>query len=94
MKIKRIELICIFILHFTQGNESLQVVLVKQVPSFTWPSLLKDASVLPSDLPVQPSRELSLPPSNLRTEMEECDFGDDEMDKEYTFGNDQSIHFP
>lgn len=55
--------------------------------SFVWPSLLKDSTVLPSDLPVQQIRELSLPPTNLRTEMEECDFGDDEMDKEYTFGN-------
>lgn len=75
------------ILHFAQGNESLQVVLVKQVPSSSWPSLLKDATVLPSDLPIQQIRELSLPPSNLRSEMEECDFGDDEMDKEYSFGN-------
>lgn len=59
---------------------------MKQVQDFTWPSLLKGAIVPPSELPVQPIRELALPPTNLRTDMEECDFGDDEMDKEYTFG--------
>lgn len=75
-----------FRLLILQGNESLQVVLVKQGEEFTWPSLLKGSTVPPSDLPAQSIRELALPPSNLRTEMEECDFGDDEMDKEYSFG--------
>lgn len=74
---------------FSQGNESLQVVLVKQMQSLEWSSLLKDIVVPPSDMPIQPIRELSLPPSNLRSEMEECDFGDDEMDKEHTFGKAQ-----
>lgn len=37
-------------------------------------------------MPLQPIRELSLPPSNLRTEMEDCDFGDVDMDKEHSFG--------
>lgn len=61
---------------------------MKQTQSFTWPSLLKDVVILPTtDMPLQPIREMSLPPSNLRTEMEDCDFGEDDMDKEYSFGN-------
>lgn len=69
-----------------KGNESLQVTLVKQMQSFAWPSLQKDVVVPPTDMPLQPIRELTLPPSNLRTDMEDCDFGDDDMDKEYSFG--------
>lgn len=71
---------------FFKGNETLQVVLVKEVESSTWPSLLKNIIINQSEVPIQQIRELALPPSNLRTEMEDCDFGDDEIDKEYSFG--------
>lgn len=59
---------------------------MKQAQTSTWPSLLKGVVILPTDTPLQPIRELALPPSNLRTEMEDCDFGEDDMDKEYSFG--------
>lgn len=62
------------------------MVLVKEAESSTWPSLLKNIIIGQSEVPIQQIRELALPPSNLRTEMEDCDFGDDEMDKEYSFG--------
>lgn len=62
------------------------MVLVKEAESSTWPSLLKNIIINQSEVPLQQIRDLALPPSNLRTEMEDCDFGDAEMDKEYSFG--------
>lgn len=68
-------------------NESLQVVLIKLEQSSSWNSLLKDIEIQPGEIPAQPVREISMPPAlSLQSEMEECDFGDDDMDREYSFG--------
>lgn len=56
------------------------------MPELEWPSLLKDRIVLSSELATQQIRELALPPAHIRTEMEDCDFGEDECDREYSFG--------
>lgn len=41
----------------------------------------------PTELPLQPIRDLPLPQAvNLRSEMEECDYGDEDMESEFSFG--------
>lgn len=60
---------------------------MKQEPAGAWNSLLKDVEIQASELPAQPVRDLSLPPaSSLQSQMEECDYGDDDMDRDYSFG--------
>lgn len=69
----------------------LTVTLNKTEPITTWNSLSKSEEILPTDLPVQPIREMPMTSAvNLRSEMEECDFGDEDMECEYTFGKCQS----
>lgn len=65
----------------------LEINLVKKEQGVDWLSLLKDIVIPSSELSVQPIRDLSLPPAhNIRSEMEECDFGDEDCDREFTFG--------
>lgn len=56
------------------------------MPDIEWSSLFKDHIVPPGELIAQPIRELALPPAHIRTEMEDCDFGEVDCDREYTFG--------
>lgn len=63
----------------------------KAEPITTWPSLSKSEEIWPTDLAAQPIRKMPQPSAvNLRSEMEECDFGDGDMESEYTFGKSQS----
>lgn len=66
----------------------------KTEPIITWTSLSKSEAILPTDLPAQPMREMPMPSAvNLRSEMEECDFGDEDMESEYGFGKFQANCF-
>lgn len=64
----------------------------KTEPIITWTSLSASEEILPTDIPAQPIREMLMPSAvNLRSEMEECDFGDEDMESEYTFGKSQQV---
>lgn len=66
--------------------------LVKSELNVLWSSLLKNTAINPSEEPAQAIRDLSQPPtSTLRTEMEECDFGDNDIEREYALGE---LNFP
>lgn len=65
----------------------MEVTLIKTEKSVTWDSLLKNVTVNPCEEPVQAIRDRSQPlTSTLRTEMEECDFGDNDIEHEYSLG--------
>lgn len=69
-------------------NELLQVTLAKLEANIVWKSLLKDTEIHPVEHPIQSVRDLSQPPtSTLRTEMEDCDYGDCDIESEFTLGN-------
>lgn len=66
----------------------MQVTLVKTIADKIWKSLLSDIDIEASETPAQAIRDLSQPPtSTLRTEMEDCDFGDSDIESEFFFGN-------
>lgn len=70
-----------------QENEQLQVTLVKISTDKMWRSLLKNIDIAPSTGSMQCIRDLSQPPtSTLRTEMEDCDYGDGDLESEYFLG--------
>lgn len=61
--------------------------LVKSEPNMVWTSLLKNITINPSEEPVETIRDLTQPlASSLRTEMEDCDFGDSDIEREYSLG--------
>lgn len=65
----------------------LEITLMKSEPNVSWDSLLKNSLISSSDEPLQAIRDLTQPlASSLRTEMEECDFGDNEVEREYSLG--------
>lgn len=68
--------------------------LVKTEPNVMWSSLLKNATINPSEEPTQAIRDLSQSlTSTLRTEMEDCDYGDNDIEREYSLGELQThIH--
>lgn len=60
---------------------------MKKEPISSWPSLLRDVEIAPTDQPAQSIRDLSQSfASRLRTDMEECDYVEN-MENEYYFGN-------
>lgn len=58
---------------------------MKKDESSPWLSLLKDSAVPSTEQADSSATELSQYDSRLRTEMEECDYGDD-FESEYLFG--------
>lgn len=69
-----------------QENEQLHVTLIK-LSTDPWKSLLKDIEIHPIEHPKVESHNLPQPPkSTLRAEMEDCDFGDGDLENDYSFG--------
>lgn len=70
----------------------LQITLIKAVTDSVWPSLLKNINIPPSDYTAQPVRDLAQPPTAiLNKEMEECDYGDGDLDSDYFLGIYQTL---
>lgn len=61
--------------------------LVKTISDKIWESLLSDIDIEPCEPSVQPIRDLSQPPTlSLRIEMEDCDYGDSDIENEVFLG--------
>lgn len=61
--------------------------LVKVNPDKVWKSLLSNIDIQPCEPSAQVIRDLSQPPtSSLRTEMEDCDYGDGDIESDFFLG--------
>lgn len=66
-------------------NELLQVTMIKVNADTIWTSLLKDQQIDATEVPATNQREM-LAVSNLHTDIEDCDFGDGDSEREYSLG--------